>query len=83
VTRTSWTNNGFGVGMCRENDINHAEASTVLAAPVRGIGRAGIDVSTHYRPRIIVLTFHEGCLCTPIQEGLKCVVYEPIFHVLR
>ena len=25
----------------------------------------------HYPPRIIVLTFREGCLCTPIQEGLN------------
>jgi hypothetical protein len=32
-------NNGFGVGLCRENDIDHAEAPpTDRAAPMRGIG---------------------------------------------
>src|SRR5580692_2360237 len=37
----------------------------------RHAGGAAIDASMHYPLRIIVLTFREGCLCTPIQEGLN------------
>src|SRR5271170_4892221 len=68
--------------------MNHAEARMFdnprgADARHRHAGRVGIDVSMHYPVRIIVLTFPEGCLCTPIQEGLICVVYELISHVLR
>jgi hypothetical protein len=62
-------------------------ASSVEAAQSVKAHLAGapfdIVASTPYRSRIIVLTFREGCLCTPIQEGLICVVCEPISHVLR
>src|SRR6202051_4965447 len=68
--------------------MNHAEARMFgnprgADARHRHAGRVGIDVSMRYPVRIIVLTFREGCLCTPIQEGLICVIYEPIFRVLQ